>query len=160
MPTGTVSFFDGSTSFANSFLNGTGVAKAPVSSLSAGAHSITALYKGDGNYGTSSSVALAHWVYRAPTLVVLVSSADPAAANQTVTYKATVTGWYGGPTTGTITFKDDDATTTVQLNGATATLAKVYPHPGLHVVRAAYSGDGNNEASKSNWLLELVWKGR
>jgi hypothetical protein len=159
-PTGTVGFFDGKTNLVNSVLNARGVAKALVSSLAAGAHSITALYQGDGNYVSSSSAPLAHWVHRAPSKVVLVSSANPVAPNHKVFYKATVTGRYGGPTTGTVTFEDDDATTTVPLNGTTAILVSAYPHAGTHEIRAIYSGDGNNEGSKSNLLLEHVRKGR
>jgi hypothetical protein len=156
-PTRTVNFLDGSTDFLNSVLNAEGVARAPVSSLAAGTHSITALYNGDANYLSSSSAPLVHFVYPALSKIVLVSSANPVAPNQTVIYTAIVTGLYGGATTGTVTFQHDEATTTVPLNGSTAVLETNYRRAGVHAVSAAYSGDGNNTGSTSKLLLEIVW---
>jgi hypothetical protein len=55
-PTGMVSFYDGasSTALGSSPVSG-GVATLPVSTLSVGTHSITAIYSGDGNFLTQTS---------------------------------------------------------------------------------------------------------
>jgi hypothetical protein len=55
MPAGTVTFLDGSTALGTSSLNASGVATFSSDALTAGTHSITASYGGDGNYNTSTS---------------------------------------------------------------------------------------------------------
>ena len=57
MPTGTVSFFDGTKTFGTVELNGN-VANITTSGLSIGTHSITAVYSGDSNFIGSSSNTL------------------------------------------------------------------------------------------------------
>jgi hypothetical protein len=54
VPTGTVSFFDGSTQIGASSLSA-GSATVSTSILTAGSHSITAVYSGDNNYNPSTS---------------------------------------------------------------------------------------------------------
>jgi Bacterial Ig-like domain (group 3)/Abnormal spindle-like microcephaly-assoc'd, ASPM-SPD-2-Hydin len=55
LPTGTVNFLDGSAMIGSGTLNGRGIAAYPTSSLSAGSHSITAVYGGDANFNGSTS---------------------------------------------------------------------------------------------------------
>ena len=62
IPTGTVSFEDGSTLLGTGTLNASGVAKFTVSNLTVGQHSITAVYGGDGNNIGSTSSVLAQTV--------------------------------------------------------------------------------------------------
>jgi len=57
-PTGTMSFYDGTTNIGNSNLNGGGVAILMTSTLSLGTHSITATYNGDTNFAPSTSSVL------------------------------------------------------------------------------------------------------
>jgi hypothetical protein len=57
-PTGTVSFFDGTTKIGNSNLNGSAVASLTTSTLAEGTHSITATYNGDANFAISTSPVL------------------------------------------------------------------------------------------------------
>jgi hypothetical protein len=57
VPTGTVNFKDGATALGSMTLNGTGIAVFITSTLSVGAHSITAAYGGDGANGASTSTA-------------------------------------------------------------------------------------------------------
>jgi hypothetical protein len=61
VPTGTVSFFDGSTQLGASNLSG-GVASFSTTSLAAASHNVTAVYSGDGNYNASSSTAMSEVV--------------------------------------------------------------------------------------------------
>jgi hypothetical protein len=55
IPTGVVSFFDGSTLLGTGTLNGAGVATFTTSTLAVGSHSITAFYNGDVKDGTNTS---------------------------------------------------------------------------------------------------------
>ena len=57
-PTGTVNFKDGSTVIGSGTLNSSGQASFTTSSLTRGSHPITAVYKGDSNYKTSTSPVL------------------------------------------------------------------------------------------------------
>lgn len=57
VPSGTVTFFDGTTQLGLGTLSA-GIATFTTSSLSAGAHSITAVYSGDANFATLTSSAL------------------------------------------------------------------------------------------------------
>ncbi len=59
--TGTVQFFDGSTSLGTSLLTA-GKATLAISTLSAGQHSITTKYFGDTNYNISTSTVLTQTV--------------------------------------------------------------------------------------------------
>ncbi len=57
-PTGTVSFYDGTTNIGNSNLNSSGVATLTTSTLSVGTHNMTATYNGDTNFAPSTSPVL------------------------------------------------------------------------------------------------------
>ena len=74
-PTGTVSFFDGTTNIGKSKLNSNGVATLTTSTLSVGTHSMTATYNGDANFATSTSPVLHQIVQGA------IASLSPATLN-------------------------------------------------------------------------------
>jgi hypothetical protein len=69
VPTGTVTFKDGTTSLGSLTLNATGIAVYTTSSLPVGANSITAAYGGDSANGSSTSTA---------TSVTVTAAAPPA----------------------------------------------------------------------------------
>ncbi|MGB9032870.1 MAG: Ig-like domain repeat protein, partial [Acidobacteriaceae bacterium] len=58
VPTGTVTFMDGTTTLGTGTLNGSAQATYSTSALSAGSHSITAVYGGDANFSGSTSSVL------------------------------------------------------------------------------------------------------
>jgi hypothetical protein len=91
IPTGTVTFKDGSTTLGTDTLNGSGVTTFSTSTLTVGSHSITAVYGGDANNLTSTSATLSQTV--SPTDFTL--SINPASATissgQTASYTLTVT---------------------------------------------------------------------
>ena len=64
IPTGTVTFKDGEKVLGTATLDASGKASYSTSSLSVGAHSITAVYSGDGNFGGSTSSVLTQNVKR------------------------------------------------------------------------------------------------
>jgi len=57
-PTGEIVFHDGNTDLGTSPLNGAGVATLRINTLTAGAHSLTASYAGDGKFGGSTSAGV------------------------------------------------------------------------------------------------------
>jgi hypothetical protein len=79
-PTGTVSFYDGTTNIGNSNLN-SGVATLTTSTLSVGTQSMTATYNGDANFATSTSPVLHQIVQGA---IASISPGNLNFGNQTV----------------------------------------------------------------------------
>ena len=90
IPTGTVTFMDGSTTLGTGTLNGSGIAIFTTAALAVGSHSITAVYGADGNFTTSSSSALSQVVNQDATASVVASSANPTVFGQSVTFTATI----------------------------------------------------------------------
>ena len=153
--TGTVQFLDGSTSLGTANVS-SGSAALLVSTLSAGAHSITAVYSGDANYATSSSAALTETVNQVASSVVLLSSLNPSSAGQSVTFTATL-----APTTATGTVQFLDGATslgTVTITGGSASLSLTTLAVGAHSITAVYSGDTNDATSTSAALVQTVNK--
>lgn len=86
-PTGTVTFSDGSTVLGGGpvDLNAAGKASLSTGSLSAGGHSITAAYSGDGTHAKSTSTALDQVVASQPTAAISAPAANQTyAVNQSV----------------------------------------------------------------------------
>jgi hypothetical protein len=81
VPTGTVTFYDGSTNIGNSPLDSNGVAILTTSKLTEGTHSMTATYSGDKNCVPSTSPALYQTVQEA---IAQVSPTSLDFGNQTV----------------------------------------------------------------------------
>jgi len=97
-PTGTVTFFDGTTSIGSAQLNASGVASTTIPVLSTATHSITAVYGADTNFnGSTSSAAqlvVDYSVTANPSAVVL-----HAGQSATSTFTVTPTGGFTGPVT-------------------------------------------------------------
>lgn len=156
---GTVEFFDGSTSLGTAPLFMFGSAILSTSSLSAGAHSITAVYSGDIFSTPSTSAPLIQMVNTtsSPTTTTLVSSANPSQIGQSVTFTATVTSSSGTPT-GMVTFLIDgapQAPLTLDASGvATFTISSL--SVGTHTIEASYSGGTNFMSSTAAPLTQTV----
>src|SRR5262249_6862002 len=69
MPTGSVSFYDGSTWLGDKKLNQSDVAKLTTSTLTVGTHPITATYNGDSTFAQSTSAPLNQVVQSAIAVV-------------------------------------------------------------------------------------------
>jgi hypothetical protein len=95
------------------------------------------------------------------TTTTLVSSANPVALNQGITYTATVTSQSGGAITGTVTFQDATAfggrPVAIQpLTGSQVSCSVSYSKTGTHPITASYSGDAANGFSNSSTVLEFA----
>jgi len=142
--------------------NGDGTFQSPIAfGVGTGASGIAS---GDFNQDGSPDIALGGVMVlfnishqnTASTTTSLISSANPIAPNQRVTYTATVTSQFGSAITGTVSFKDGNTTTIVRVTGGNAVLSRRYFTTGTHFVTATYSGDSNNSGSVSNTLTEYV----
>jgi CSLREA domain-containing protein len=105
MPTGTVTFYDGSTSLGTGTLMA-GVATLSTSSLLSGSHTITAAYSGDSNFVASSTTSS---VTVSVAALGLTMTANPntrtGPAGDTFTYALSVAPAFAGtPYPGTVSF--------------------------------------------------------
>ena len=157
--TGTVAFEDGGVAIAGcsaQIVGAAGTATCATNALAAAAHTITAVYSGDGNFTTSTSPPLTQTVVSATTTTV-TSSANPSVFGQSIQYTATVAG---GPTvTGTITFRDGGsniAGCVAVLVAAGSASCTVSPTVASHKITAVYSGDASNAASTSVVMTQVV----
>jgi len=159
---GTVTFMDGATVLGTGTVNASGKATFATALLSVGSHSVTAVYAGSANFGSSTSAAVAQTVGKNSTVTALNSSAKPSVSGQSVTFTATVTASApgGGVPAGTVTFKDGTTTLgTVTLNSAgVATFATATLSVANHSITAVYNGSASSLASTSAALTQTVNK--
>lgn len=161
-PTGTVTFFDGPTQIGTGTLNGSGVAIFSTSSLSVAAHNITATYGGNATYDPSTSAVVSQTVNRANTTLALVSSVNPSAPGQSVTFTATIAADApgAGTPTGTVTFFDGVTQIgTGSLSSGTATFSTSTLTSGTHVITAQYAQTTSFNASTSPTVNQNVTGG-
>ena len=154
MPVGTVTFLDGGTLLGTSLLNSDRAGL--TTSLSAGSHTLTAVYGGDGNFKGSTSATSVQTV-RQSTTATVSSSANPALAGSSVTFTGTVSG--SSTPTGTLTFEDGGTSIgTATLSGGTATLttSSLTAIASAHTITAIYGGDSNFAGSTSDPLAQTI----
>jgi hypothetical protein len=158
-PTGTVTFFVNGNSL-NSVPLTNGVATLSVSTLTAGANSITATYTGDSTYAAGSSSVLTLTVNApstATTKTALQVSSPTVTAGQPITLTAAVTTASGTPT-GTVSFLSSGAvlgSATVSSSGV-ATLPISSLAAGSYTLTAQYAGTSTLAASTSPAVTETV----
>lgn len=164
-PTGTVNFVDEGTGTSISGCSARPVSGATTvvtatcttSALTAGIHSIHAVYSGDGSFYGSTSATVNGTVNRASSMTTLGSSLNPSTYSQSTTFTATVTGSAGTPT-GSVAFMEGSTTLgTGSLNGSgQATFAISSLGAGTHSVTAVYGGDTNFNTSSSSAVSQAV----
>jgi len=138
-PTGTVSFYDGASLLGSGSLSN-GVATFSTSTLSAGAHSLTASYGGDANNAPSTSAAVSQSVTPAsgrsitslvPATIVAGSAAFTLTVNGTGFSSGAVVQWNGAPL----------ATNFVTAAQVTATIpANLIASPGMVTITVVTTG--------------------
>lgn len=155
IPTGTVTFLDGATNQIGTVtLDVNGSATLAIPTLTAGSHTITAVYNGSDNFKGSSSNQVTHVV--STTSTTLTSSLNPSRSGQPVTFTATVSG-SGGTPTSTVTFKDGAALLgSSPLAGGVATFTTAALTVGSHSITASYGGSATLAASMSASVIQVV----
>jgi hypothetical protein len=163
IPSGDVTFYDGTTTLGSAPLDGAGTAVFSTSSLSVADHMISATYAGDGNFNPTTTDVLDLTVNPAETATALASSANPSVLTQSVSFTATVSAVAPGSGTpsGTLRFQIDgiDFGSPVTLVGGVATSDSISSLAlGNHTISASYGGDGNFNPSDAPDLTQVVQK--
>lgn len=99
--TGTVTFFDGTTSLGTAQLSG-GMATLPTTALAAGSHSISASYSGDATYSGSTSTAITQTVNATGSFTLSASPASQSVSRggtATISIAVTRSGGFTGAVT-------------------------------------------------------------
>jgi hypothetical protein len=113
-----------------------------------------------GTVNSLSPFALFEPTSSTPTLATsLISSANPSAFGQTVTFTDTLTASGGSAPSGSVTFLDGATplgSAVALVNGGPATLAIGTLSAGTHTITAQYSGDSTYSASTSNAISQTV----
>lgn len=159
MPSGQVTFYDGTNELGTATLGATGVAYLSTAGLSTGSHTITAQYAGDANYAASTSGDVTVVVTGAAPAVTTTTLTPPASAvygtNATVT--VSVAAQSGTPTGSVILSVDGMAQPAAQLNGsgqASITLSGL--SAGNHALSAMYSGGPGFATSLQTGTLTIA----
>ena len=166
-PGGTVNFKDGSSSVGGcsaKTVSG-GQATCQTSALTAGTHSITAVYSGSANFnGSTSSPALSQVVNQTnvttTTSLARTSGNSPSVFGQSLTFTATVTSGSGTPT-GSVQLKDGATNlgSPVALDGTGhAGLTITTLSVATHSITAVYLGGGSFTGSTSGSVSQVVKK--
>jgi Bacterial Ig-like domain (group 3)/FG-GAP-like repeat len=137
-----------------------GVASLPLTStLSLGAHRISASWPGDSSYA-SLILHATHTVTKIPVTITLSAQPNPATVGQRVNLTNSFANSVSSPSfpiTGTYTVLDGTqtiATGTITANGPVLSPANLLLSAGTHVFTANYSGDANHASSSAS--LNLV----
>ncbi|MBI3409431.1 MAG: Ig-like domain repeat protein [Planctomycetes bacterium] len=161
VPTGAVTFMDGTTALATILVDGAGQATFTTGALGAGSHAITVAFAGTGGWLDSSN-STTQEVNKASTTTAVVSSDHPSVFGQFVTFTATVAAVApgAGVPVGIVTFKDGATTIGAAIldgNGqATFTISSLLV--GSHSITAVYGGGDNFIDSVSGSITQTVNK--
>jgi hypothetical protein len=156
VPTGTVTFRDGTTALATVDLDAAGNASFTTSTLEVGDHPITATYSGDSTFAVSTSQVLTQVITNLnPTTTTLLSLRNPSQVGQTVSFVALV-GANGTPT-GTVTFRDGNTVlATLPLTGTIVLFTTSFQTEGAHTITATYNGDGTFGTSSASVIQNVT----
>jgi hypothetical protein len=117
---------------------------------------VAANQAGNANYSAATQVTRSIVVSNATPAIGLMSSANPALAQNAITWTATVSSSIATPT-GTVTFLNGATVLgNVPLTGGVATFTTSSLAAGSYSITAAYSGDANFAAGTSGVLTEAV----
>jgi len=169
VPTGTITYMNGSEELGTAFLSdatlNTATATITINFLTAGAHTITAVYSGDSNYMGSTSGEITQEVVQAPSTVSVSSSANPSVYGDYITFTATVSSLNEHVPTGEVAFKNGDTTLqTLSLSDVGVVTFEnieniennLLASSGFHNITAEYLGDTNYLGSTSSVLSQYV----
>ena len=158
-PSGTVTFFDGSTVIGHATLvNGWATLTMP--SLTVGGHAVTAAYGGNGASAASQSTGVSAVVAAESSATTLSSAVPQSVTGQSVTLTATVVDATGtAPQAGIVTFMDGQTVLgTAPVVAGKATLTAPPMGVGYHFLYAIYGGNAQVNPSYSAAIGETVFK--
>jgi hypothetical protein len=154
-PTGTVTFKNGAAVLGVATLNPQGAATLTTLNLGAGAYSITAAYSGDPSSAKSTSATLNQIVNQAATTTQIVSSVNPSALGESVTFTAIVRSATTFAT-GSVTFSAGSGSLgTATLVNGTAKLAVATLPAGAATVTATFAATANVAGSSGSMVQNV-----
>ncbi len=150
-PTGVVVFNDGTTPFATVSLGTNGTAVTTISSLTAGIHTLSAVYKGDTNTLPGTSQKLSETIEKWLVNITMASSKTPSVIGDSLTVSVTVTPSSTVTPSGSVVLKDGATTLgIVKLDTTGAASFDVSSlSVGTHALSASFPGDYTNAANTS-----------
>jgi large repetitive protein len=158
MPTGTVTFMDGTVPIGTQQLE-KGSASVKISTLSVSTHSIAASYGGDTNYSGSISPTLTQTVNSAelPVILELISAPNPSMVGQTVQFTATVSSAGSATPTGSVTISEGSTIygAGTVISGRALISTSSIP-VGIHEIRGTYGGDATHLGATSEPVVQTV----
>jgi Bacterial Ig-like domain (group 3)/Galactose oxidase, central domain len=158
-PTGTVRFLDGATPIGGPQPLTNATASVTISTLSAGAHSITARYGGDTNDSGSTSPTLTQRVNsgKLPVTFRLTSTPDPSTVGQNVRFTAVLTSTDGAAPGGSVTISEGSTIYgSGTLLGGRALIGTSAIPAGVHEIRGTYGGDATHQGATSDPVVQTV----
>jgi len=169
VPTGTVQFYDQTTSGNTGTpvtLAADGTASYSESGqFTNGGHNIAAIYSGDSTYKSATSQTVTIDIQPSATSLLVTPSTVAPAGGSTITVTGTVSSTNPGSSapTGTLTVNLDgiaqgNATLTTTGTVTTGSVSVVVPTAGSHAVQGTYSGDANYNNSTSPSVTITVAK--
>jgi len=150
VPTGSLLFMEGAATLATVPLQN-GSAHFTTSALHAGAHSITAVYGGEGAFFASASAPLSHSVQHGQTATTITCDKTSATYGDVVTCTVSVAAVApaAGTPGGTITIRNGAASLgTAELANGSASIPLTL-HAGAYALTAAYGGNADFAISES-----------
>jgi uncharacterized protein (TIGR03437 family) len=153
--TGYVTFSDGATVLGNVPIEN-GYAVMSTNLLTAGTHSLQAVYSGDSSRFSRRSPIVTQVVNHVDPTMTLTSSANPAAVGESIRLAARLSSTAA---TGSVTFQDGGAAIgSAALVHGTAQLTLSNLAEGSHSISVAYRGDASDSAA-SALLTQMVNRG-
>jgi sugar lactone lactonase YvrE len=159
VPTGNITFKEGSTSLGSATIDGTGKAVFPLPPLAVNltGYNIIATFAGDINdFGSTGTIT--QTINRASTSTTLNASNTVIPFSTPITFTATVTGVPSSTPTGNVIFKDGSSNLmTVPVNAlGVATYVNSTLAAGAHTITAVYQGDTNYTGSTSIQIIQVT----
>jgi hypothetical protein len=150
VPTGTVTFKNGTTSLGSVTLSANGVATLTKTTLPMGSLPITATYNGGAEAAKSTSAATTQTVTQAQVTLTLASTPNPSTLGKTVKFVASFTST-GGTPKGAVIFSSGTITLgTANISGGKATVSTSALPRGADLVTATYAGDADHSSANGS----------
>jgi len=160
VPSGSVTFTDGTTTLCVSSINSSGTAICSVDNLSIGQRLLTAVYDGDDKYQGYTSTVLSHNVDKAATSTTVSLSRNSSLEGEPVTFSSAVSVVSPGKgiPSGAVSIKLGTTNIcNINLTGSGRVECNyAIPSAGAYSVIATYSGDNNFAGSASQILQQIV----
>jgi sugar lactone lactonase YvrE len=153
--TGTVQIYDGTTLLTTQPVtlqgNGEGYYYIPYGTLSAGTHTLTAVYSGNGEYSTATSAPVIVTVAPAPTsLTSYCYSSNGGTAGGNIVCGANISSATSAQPTGNVVFTVNGTPNTVPLVNQAAGYTLFNVPSGTYTIVVTYAAQGNYAASNAS----------